>query len=104
MIEEKIIADVYKKEKQFLSLLKHEKISKISSRGLMIAVHFNSFETNKKIIDALIEKGVFTDWFLFAPNALRISPPLNISEEDITKACKIIIETLDETVVFEMKL
>ena len=99
LIEEEIIKGVNQKEKLFHALLVHEKISKISSRGLMIAVHFDSFETNKKIIDALIEKGVFTDWFLFAPNALRISPPLNISEEDITKACKMIIETLDEVVI-----
>ena len=94
LIEEKIIEDVHEKEKLFLSLLKHEKISKVTSRGLMIAVHFDSFETNKKIIDSLIEKGVFTDWFLFAAHALRIAPPLNISEEDIREACEKILEVL----------
>jgi 4-aminobutyrate aminotransferase-like enzyme len=65
----------------------------------MIAVHFDSFETNKKVIDALIEKGVFTDWFLFAANALRISPPLNISDIEIEKACGIILEVLDEEII-----
>lgn len=67
----------------FLSLLKHPLIKNVNSFGLMIAVEFENFETNKKIIDHLIERGVFTDWFLFASNALRISPPLNISNEDI---------------------
>jgi acetylornithine/succinyldiaminopimelate/putrescine aminotransferase len=58
----------------------------------LIAVAFSSFEENKKIIDACIERGVFTDWFLFAPECLRIAPPLTISEEDITHACNVILE------------
>ena len=60
-----------------------------------MAVEFDSFEMNKKIIDALIEKGVFSDWFLFASHSLRIAPPLNISDEEISIACKIIMEVLD---------
>jgi acetylornithine/succinyldiaminopimelate/putrescine aminotransferase len=99
LLEDKIINHIKSKEQLFLSLLKHNKINKVSSIGLMIAVHFDSFETNKKVIDALIEKGVFTDWFLFAANALRISPPLNISDVEIEKACGIILEVLDERII-----
>jgi acetylornithine/succinyldiaminopimelate/putrescine aminotransferase len=62
----------------------------------MIALHFDCFETNKKIIDALIEKGIFTDWFLFAANALRIAPPLNISDQEIEQACKVIVDVIEE--------
>ncbi len=61
----------------------------------MIAIEFESAAENKKIIDALIDKGIFTDWFLFAPECLRIVPPLNISIEEITKACSIIISVLN---------
>jgi 4-aminobutyrate aminotransferase-like enzyme len=61
-----------------------------------MAVWFDSFETNKKIIDRLIEKGVFTDWFLFASNALRLAPPLNISDELIKQVCAKILEVLEE--------
>ena len=43
----------------------------------------------------LIIAGVFTDWFLFAANCLRIVPPLTISEDEIALACKKIIEVLD---------
>jgi acetylornithine/succinyldiaminopimelate/putrescine aminotransferase len=96
LTEDKILDQISSKEQLFLSFLKHEKINKVSSRGLMIAVHFDSFETNKKVIDALIEKGVFTDWFLFAAHALRIAPPLNISDAEIEKACGIILEVMDE--------
>ena len=95
LIDEKIIDSVNAKEKLFLSLLNHPKIIKINSRGLMLAVMFDSFETNKKIIDLLIERGVFTDWFLFESNALRISPPLNISDEEIEIACKVIVDVLE---------
>lgn len=96
LMEDKILDQISSKEQLFLSLLKHEKINKISSRGLMIAVHFDSFKTNKKVIDALIEKGVFTDWFLFAAHALRIAPPLNISDAEIEKACGIVLEVLND--------
>jgi len=96
MQKENMIENVAKKEQLFLSLLQHEMIIKRSSCGLMMALHFDSFETNKKIIDALILKGVFTDWFLFASHALRIAPPLNISDDEVREACRIIIEVLDD--------
>jgi len=98
LLEENIIDEVKDKEQLFLSLLKHPLIQKINSCGLMIAIEFDSFETNKKIIDALIERGIFTDWFLFASNALRIAPPLNISNDDITISCKKILEVLNEII------
>ena len=49
-----------------------------------MALEFESFECNKKLIDGLIKSGVFTDWFLFAPNCLRIAPPLIITTGEIT--------------------
>jgi acetylornithine/N-succinyldiaminopimelate aminotransferase len=95
LLDEKIIKQVFEKEKIFQRLLQHKLIKNVNSLGLMIAVEFDSFETNKKVIDALIENGVFTDWFLFAAHALRISPPLNMSDEDIKTACAKIINVLD---------
>jgi acetylornithine/N-succinyldiaminopimelate aminotransferase len=95
LLDEKLIDGVFEKEKLFRSLLTHSSIKNISSAGLMMAVEFDSFETNKKIIDTLIEQGVFTDWFLFCAHAFRICPPLNISEEEIRKACAIILSVLN---------
>jgi acetylornithine/N-succinyldiaminopimelate aminotransferase len=94
LLEDKLIDGVFEKEKLFRSLLTHPSIKNISSAGLMMAVEFDSFETNKKIIDTLIEQGVFTDWFLFCAHAFRICPPLNISEEEIQMACDLIIGVL----------
>jgi len=91
LIDEKMMNEIYQKEKLFRALLIHPKIKTIRSFGLWMAVEFDSFETNKKIIDACIDRGVLTDWFLFAPNSLRISPPLTISEIQIQNACEIIL-------------
>jgi len=94
LLEEDLIASVKEKEQLFLNKLSHPKIKNIRSRGLMIAIEFENFEENKKIIDALIEKGIFTDWFLFATQCLRIVPPLTISADEINKACETIIGCL----------
>ena len=95
LLEEKLVDSVFEKEIQFRTLLHHPKIIAVRSRGLMIAVEFGSFETNKKIIDACIAQGVLTDWFLFAPKCMRIAPPLTITDEEIRKACAVILACLD---------
>lgn len=95
LLEEGWIDTVKQKEETFISLLKHDKIKAVRSFGLWMAVEFDSFETNKKMIDSCIANGVLTDWFLFAADCLRISPPLVIEEEEIKKACGIIIMECD---------
>lgn len=97
LLEEKLVDSVFEKEILFRTLLHHPKIIAVRSRGLMIAVEFDSFETNKKIIDHCILKGVLTDWFLFAPKCMRISPPLTITAQEIRQACAVIIHCLNET-------
>ena len=91
LLEEKIIDSVNEKEKLFRSFPVHKKIKMIRSFGLWMSVEFDSFETNKKVIDACIESGVMTDWFLFASNCLRISPPLVISKKQVEQACNKIL-------------
>ncbi|MGZ3853028.1 MAG: aspartate aminotransferase family protein, partial [Flavisolibacter sp.] len=58
--------DISAKEKVFKSLRVHPKIKAIRSFGLWMAIEFESFDICKKIIDNCIERGVITDWFLFA--------------------------------------
>lgn len=96
LISEGMIDDVTQKSELFKSLLQHKQIKAVRHIGLLMAVEFDSFETNKKVIDAIIETGALTDWFLFASNCLRICPPLTISEAEIQKACTIIIEVLNK--------
>lgn len=94
LLEEKLVQGVKDKETLFVQLLNAPGIKAVRSVGLMIAVEFEDYETNKRVIDALIGDGVFTDWFLFAPQCLRIVPPLTITEEEITIACKRILEAI----------
>jgi acetylornithine/N-succinyldiaminopimelate aminotransferase len=96
LLEEKLLKEVFEKENVFVKNLHHPKIKNIRSRGLMIALEFADFDQNKKVIDKLIEKGAFTDWFLFASQCLRIVPPLTISNEEIKDACGMIIEAVSE--------
>ena len=87
LLDEKMVEGVKQKEELFKSLLTHPKIKAIRSFGLWMAVEFDSFETNKQVIDACIANGVMTDWFLFAPHCLRISPPLVIGDDETRKVC-----------------
>lgn len=96
LTKEKLVAQVEAKGKMFDELLFHPKIKSKHRIGLMMAIEFESFEQNKKIIDRCIENGLLTDWFLFASNCMRIAPPFIISEEEIKLACKIILESTQE--------
>ncbi len=88
------INEVTEKEKLFRELLIHPAIKNISGKGLMLALEFEDFDFNKKLIDACIEDGLITDWFLFAPNCLRIAPPLIITKDQIKWSCEILIKNL----------
>ncbi len=96
ILNDRLMADVPKKEALFHELLIHHKIKTIRSKGLMLAVQFESFEVVKPIIDRAIELGVITDWFLFNDRSMRIAPPLIITEDEIKKACKMILQACDE--------
>lgn len=100
LLHEHLIDSVREKEELFIKLLHHPKIKAVRSRGLMIAVELESFEMNQQVIQQLIHytagsTGVFTDWFLFADNCLRIVPPLTISSDEISLACNSIIQSLN---------
>jgi acetylornithine/N-succinyldiaminopimelate aminotransferase len=90
LLENDYINQVSEKEKLFKRLLNHSKIRALRSAGLLIALEFDSFETNQGVINRSLARGMLSDWFLFAPACMRIAPPLIISEEQIKAACGII--------------
>ncbi len=91
LLKKNLIKKSLKKESLFLKNLRNiPTIKSIRSKGLMIAIEFESAEINKKVINRLLAEGVFTDWFLFAPQCLRIVPPLTISSSEIKHACEAI--------------
>ncbi|HRP88899.1 MAG TPA: aspartate aminotransferase family protein [Edaphocola sp.] len=89
LLNEEMLKDVETKGKLFVKKLQdHPHIKTIRQTGLMIALELENFEKVQQSIKKLLEQGIFTDWFLFASNCLRIVPPLNISEKTISEACE----------------
>jgi acetylornithine/succinyldiaminopimelate/putrescine aminotransferase len=95
LMEEDLISQVPAKAALFKKLLQHKRVKEIRGAGLMLSLQLASFEENKRIIDYCIAKGVIVDWFLHCSDAMRIAPPLIISETEIEEACAIILEALD---------
>lgn len=90
LLGEQLIAEVDQKANLFIESLKSPAICSVRSKGLIIAVEFADVATTLRAVEHCINNGLFTDWFLFAANCLRIAPPLTITEEEIEKACNII--------------
>ncbi len=97
LLNKKFHNSAAKKGKLFRSLLKHETIKEIRGMGLMLAVQFKSEELCKKVIENCIKNGIIVDWFLFRPDAMRIAPPLIITEKEIKEACKIILLSIKQS-------
>ncbi|MEM0938366.1 MAG: aspartate aminotransferase family protein [Bacteroidota bacterium] len=93
--DEKMLDSVPEKEALFHQLLQHPSIIEIRSKGLMIAVEFESYEILKPIIDKAIEFGIVTDWFLFNDCSMRIAPPLIITKNQIKKACHTLLQAIN---------
>jgi len=95
LLNENLCNQVAEKEALMRSLLIHPAIKEIRGKGLMLALELESFELNKNIIDRCIARGVVTDWFLHCSNAMRLAPPLIITQEEIRKACAVILEAVE---------
>jgi acetylornithine/succinyldiaminopimelate/putrescine aminotransferase len=74
--------------------LRHPAILELSGCGLLLSLRFESEAVAQQIIAACIQRGVITDWFLFAPDRLRICPPLTITLEELESACRIILSAI----------
>jgi acetylornithine/succinyldiaminopimelate/putrescine aminotransferase len=96
LTETTLIPDTLEKEKLFRSLLVHPLIKEVRGRGLMLAPMTENATITTEVVLKCQEKGLILFWLLFEPCAIRITPPLTISEEEIREGCKIILETLDE--------
>ncbi|MBM3185066.1 MAG: aspartate aminotransferase family protein [Bacteroidetes bacterium] len=74
----------------------HE-INAIRRIGMMFAFDMESSERVAKVVEKCLEKGLITFWFLSHPYSFRLSPPLNISEDEIILAGKLILDAILET-------
>lgn len=96
LLETDILHQIDAKEKLFRTLLKHPLITEIHGKGLMLAPMTPSAEITNQVILKCKEKGLILFWLMFEGKAIRITPPLTISEEEIKIGCQILLEALDE--------
>jgi len=91
-----LMQESMRKEKLIRSLLIHSKIKEIRGKGLMLALLVETPELASEIILKCMDKGLLLFWLLFEGKAIRITPPLTISDLEIKKGCKLILETMNE--------
>ncbi len=92
ILEEKLVEGVAERSALLKEVLQHQRIKEVRGRGMMLAVQLDSFENVQKVIEHCLEQGLVTDWFLFCDDAIRLSPPLNISLNDLRWAAETLLE------------
>ncbi|WP_283639639.1 aspartate aminotransferase family protein [Mesonia mobilis] len=91
-----LIEETLEKEKLFKTLLVHPLIEEVRGKGLMLAAIVSSEEIANQVILEAKDNELILFWLLFEKRAVRITPPLTISKEEIEKGCKIILTILDK--------
>ena len=98
ILEQNLLQESLRKEKIIRKHLQHPSIKEIRGKGLMLAAMVESPELASKIVLKCLEKGLILFFLLFEGSAMRITPPLTISDEELTEGCSIILETIEELV------
>ncbi len=93
-----LIEETLRKEQLIRKHLQHPAIKEIRGKGMMLAAIVATPELASKIILKCLDKGLLLFWLLFEGKAIRITPPLTISDEEIKKGCAIIIDAVEEVV------
>lgn len=93
---EKLLETVDAKAALFRKELDHPKIKEIRGKGLMMCLQLETFDQVYQVSTFCAEKGVMIDWYLHCETALRVAPPLTISDDEIKHACGIIREGLEK--------
>lgn len=96
LTESDLIPGTLEKEKLFRKSLVHPLIKEIRGKGLMLALLMENAEIADYLVLECAKRGLILFWLLFEPNAIRISPPLTISEEEIEKGCRLLLQALSD--------
>lgn len=91
-----MISSAKQKENLLRECLNHPAIVEKKSHGLWMSLKFKDDVTNQRIVHQCVKNGLITDWFLFAPDRLRIAPPLIISEQTLKEVCQVIEKSINE--------
>ncbi len=99
LTEQKWIDTVPSKSKLLQTLLVHPAIVQMQGIGLWFSLQFSSDTLAQKVAHACVQNGLITDWFLFAPDRIRVAPPLIITETEIRDACTIVLQSIDQVLL-----
>ena len=91
-----IMSKIEEKENLIRRILRHKLIIEIRGKGLMLALILKKPDLTKKLVEGCLDNGLILFYLLFEPKAVRITPPLTISKNEIKKGCKIILSELDK--------
>lgn len=94
LLDEQLTEQTAAKGQRFHELLVHPAIKAVRSKGLLMAVQLADMDMVLRTLQHALQKGVFSDWFLFASDCIRIAPPLTITPEEIEQACAILLDSL----------
>ncbi|MEC9208964.1 MAG: aspartate aminotransferase family protein [Bacteroidota bacterium] len=95
LLDSDLMQEIEQKESLFRKHLQHLKIKEIRGNGLMLAIELEDEALAKKVVEQSLKKGLILFYFLFTKTAIRITPPLTISEDEVIKGCEIIKEVLN---------
>ena len=93
--ESNLMVEALEKEQLIRQHLQHKHIKEIRGRGLMLAIITKNKDIANTIIMRCQDQGLILFWLLFEPKAIRITPPLTISNDEIIEGCRIITSVLD---------
>lgn len=96
IIGEKLAESAINKSAQFKDKLKHKLISEVRGEGLLLAIQLTDRVYIPYIVANAHRHGLIIDFFLFCDSALRLAPPLTISNDEITLACRLLLNLLDD--------
>ena len=91
-----VMSKIEEKENLIRKNLNHKLIIEIRGKGLMLALILKKPDLTKKLVEGCLKNGLILFYLLFEPKAVRITPPLTISENEIKKGCKIILNELNK--------
>ncbi len=94
IVEENLVARALEIETLIRQKLAHPLIKELRVHGALGAIDFKEEALNMKVIKACIENGIISDWFLFCNTAMRIAPPLTITDTELKNALQKIMQVL----------
>lgn len=95
LFDSALMAETLKKEKRIRQLLVHDNITEIRGKGLMLALILQNTQMADRLILEAMKQGLLLFWLLYEPRAVRITPPLTISDLELEKGCHLILNILN---------